>query len=194
MHPFLQRLEDALRASTPQRAATEGAPARAAVALAFRADRDEPELLLIRRAEREGDPWSGQVALPGGRWSPGDEDLASTAVRETLEETGLDVRRSGTILGLLDELRPRTPTLPAIIVTPYVAHVHEVPPLVLSDEVASAFWVPWSELVDPARDRESEVRVRGATWRVPSLVVGEHVVWGMTERILRGLMGIVGTR
>ncbi len=144
MHPFLERLEASLRATTPRLATTEGSPARAAVALAFRADRVEPELLLIRRAVREGDPWSGQVALPGGRWSPGDEDMVSTAIRETLEETGLDVRDSGSLLGVLDELRPRTPTLPPIIVTPYVAWLHRVPPLVLSDEVASAFWVPSS--------------------------------------------------
>lgn len=172
-------------------APNEGNPARAAVALTLRDSDHGAELLLIRRAEREGDPWSGQVALPGGRHSPGDASLLDTALRETLEETGLDIRQHGEILGQLDELRPRTATLPPIIVTPVVTVVQHAPVLVLSDEVAEAFWVPWTTLRDPSLDRESEVRVRGATWRVPSLVIGDHVVWGMTERILRGLFARV---
>ncbi|MCC6317490.1 MAG: CoA pyrophosphatase [Gemmatimonadaceae bacterium] len=151
-------------------------------------DRDEPELLFIRRAERGSDPWSGQVALPGGRWSAGDADLEATAFRETLEETGLDVRSLGRVIGRLDELRPRTAVLPPIIVTPYVAVLRAAPTaLVLSDEVAHAFWAPWSVLTDPANDVESDVAVRGTSLRVPSLVIGEQVIWGMTERILRQL-------
>ncbi|MGQ0649154.1 MAG: NUDIX hydrolase [Gemmatimonadaceae bacterium] len=188
MHPLLTRIEAALRAQPGRTASLDGDPVRAAVALAFREDRGEPELLMIRRSERAGDPWSGHIALPGGRWSPNDESLEATAVRETLEETGLDVRRSGVVLGALDDLRPRTATLPAIVVTPYVAVVDSPPDLHLSDEVADAFWVPWSLLIDPTYDRESEVHVRGATWRVPSFVLREHVVWGMTERILRQLL------
>jgi 8-oxo-dGTP pyrophosphatase MutT (NUDIX family) len=46
-------------------------------------------LLLIRRAERSGDPWSGQVGLPGGRRDPDDATLLSTAVREAVEEVGV---------------------------------------------------------------------------------------------------------
>jgi 8-oxo-dGTP pyrophosphatase MutT (NUDIX family) len=187
MHPVLVRIGEALRATTSRKASLEGDPARAAVALAFREDREEPELLFIRRATREGDPWSGQIALPGGRWSPSDADLEATALRETLEETGLDVRASGAVIGVLDELRPITPTLPPIIVAPYVAIVRPPGDLVLSDEVAAAFWVPWSLLTHPEADVESEVTVRGATFRTSSLVLGQHIVWGMTERILRQL-------
>lgn len=143
---------------------------------------------MIRRAEREGDPWSGQIALPGGRWSPNDESLLHTALRETWEETGIDLAAQGVILGTLDELRPRTATLPAIIVTPVVVALDQPASLLLSDEVAEAFWVPLDLLREPATSRESSVHVRGATWRVPSFVVREHVVWGMTERILRQLL------
>ena len=187
MHPILARIDAALKERPGARAKTDGDPARAAVALAFRGDRDEPELLFIQRATREGDPWSGQIALPGGRWSPTDADLEATALRETLEETGLDVRATGRVLGVLDELRPITSTLPSIIVTPYVAFVAPTADLVLSDEVAAAFWVPWSVLTNPDSDVESEVTARGATFRTSSLVIGEHIVWGMTERILRQL-------
>lgn len=156
--------------------------------MTFRSDRGEAEFLLIRRAERDGDPWSGQVALPGGRWQHDDTSLEQTALRETHEETGLDIRMNGRVIGALDELRPRSPLLPPIVVTPFVAHIAPTAPLVLSHEVAAAFWVPWSRLLDPELDHEAEVSTRGATWRVPAFHLEGHVVWGMTERILRQLI------
>ncbi len=195
--PLLSQLADALARHPGAPAETDGSPARAAVALALRHDLSGAlDLLMIRRAERVGDPWSGQVALPGGRASREDATLVHTALRETWEETGIDLHLHGHILGTLDDLRPRTATLPSIIVTPVVVALDEqrgpIPPLVLSDEVADAFWVPLDVLRDPAVSRESSVQVRGATWRVPSFVVGEHVVWGMTERILRQLLSRLG--
>lgn len=188
MPDLLERLGASLRARPGALAPLDGAPARAAVLTVLRTDRGEPELLLIERAAREGDPWSGQVALPGGRWQVEDQTLEHTAARETLEETGLDVWQGGAILGALDELRPRTALLPSIVVTPFVAHLPAPPALQTNHEVAAAFWVPWSQLIDPAVDRISEVRARGSTWRAPSFVLGDRVVWGMTERILRDLI------
>jgi 8-oxo-dGTP pyrophosphatase MutT (NUDIX family) len=170
----------------------DGAPRRAAVAIVLRRTADEVvELLLIKRSEREGDPWSGHVALPGGRRDPSDATLQDTAIRETWEETGIDLARDGIVLGMLDELRPRTPTLPAIIVTPFVAIVRPEVVIQPSDEVASAFWVALAALEDPSLAVESDVTARGATWRVPSYVLGGHIVWGMTERILRNLQRVL---
>jgi 8-oxo-dGTP pyrophosphatase MutT (NUDIX family) len=187
-HPLLERLAAALDVQPGRPATFEGSPARAAVAVVFRVGADgAPELLLILRAEREGDPWSGHVALPGGRMQGDDATLQDTAIRETREETSVDLATHGTVLGTLDELHPRTPTLPPIVVTPYVFVVSPDVEPAASEDVAEAFWVPWATLVDPAVTRESTVRARGAEWRVPSYVVGRHIVWGMTERILRNL-------
>ena len=91
------------------------------------------------------------------------------------------------MLGTLDELRPRTPVLPPIIVTPFVAVAPADLPLQISDELADAFWTPWDIFADPARVDESTVTVRGAAWQVSSYLVGDRVVWGMTERMLRQL-------
>jgi 8-oxo-dGTP pyrophosphatase MutT (NUDIX family) len=187
-HPLLARLAASLAERPGVAAPDDGKPRRAAVAVIFRlVPPGKLELLLIQRAEHEGDPWSGHVALPGGRQEAGDLTLQDTAIRETREETAIDLESHGEILGALDELRPRTPVLPPIIVTPFVFVVDAETTIVPSNEVAEAFWVPWSLMTDPATTVESTVRARGAEWRVPSYVIGRHVVWGMTERILRQL-------
>jgi len=192
-HPTLRRLRDALAERPPMLAADDGAPRRAAVAIVLRNSAEQRlELLLIKRSERDDDPWSGHVALPGGRRDPSDATLQDTAIRETREETGVDIARDGLVLGMLDELRPRTPSLPSIIVTPFVAVVRAHVTIETSDEVASAFWVDLASLTDPAVSVESEVTARGNTWRVSSYQLGGHVVWGMTERILRNLVGVIG--
>jgi 8-oxo-dGTP pyrophosphatase MutT (NUDIX family) len=191
-HPTFRRLSHALATRPPILAPDDGAPRRAAVAIVLRRTADDVvELLLIKRSEREDDPWSGHVALPGGRYDPTDATLQDTAIRETLEETGIDLARDGIVLGMLDELRPRTPTLPSIIVTPFVAIVRPDVRIETSDEVASAFWVGLAALEDPSLTVESEVSARGATWRVPSYLLGGHIVWGMTERILRNLHSLL---
>lgn len=191
-HPTFRRLRNALATRPPVLAPDDGAPRRAAVAIVLRRSPDDVvELLLIKRSEREDDPWSGHVALPGGRFDPSDATLQDTAIRETREETGIDLARDGFVLGMLDELRPRTPTLPPIIVTPFVALVRPDVPIETSDEVAFAFWVALSELEDPSLAVESSVSVRGATWRVPSYLLGGQIVWGMTERILRNLQALL---
>jgi len=67
--------------------------------------------LMIKRAEREGDPWSGQVAFPGGRRERQDRSLLETATRETKEEVGIDLQRSAVYLGHLGAFRTHTGTM-----------------------------------------------------------------------------------
>jgi 8-oxo-dGTP pyrophosphatase MutT (NUDIX family) len=196
-HPLLNNDELrflALRvaAYTPKLAEIDGSPRRAAVALVFRAPADAAtEMLVIRRAVHERDPWSGQMGLPGGRLEPNDTSLEDTAVRETFEETGINIRADGYVIGALDELRPRTPQLPEIIVRPYVAVVRPNLPVSLSAEVAETLWIPLRVLRDVATQRDSVVHIRGETRTEPSFVIGETVVWGMTNRILRSLLRVL---
>ena len=185
-HPDIARIARRLRERPGAVVVPERAARQAAVALVLRAvEAGRLELLMIQRAEREGDPWSGHVALPGGRHEPQDRDLRDTAVRETLEETGIDVDAVGRILGTLDDLHPRTPVLPPILVRPYVGIVAPDVPILPSEEVAAAFWVPLDELRESARWIETVVPVRGARLSVTAFQHGEYVVWGMTERLLR---------
>lgn len=192
-HPSIVRLLQSL-AERPGRVVDVGREVRrAAILLALRARANgEPEVLMIKRAEAEGDPWSGHIALPGGRMEPGDRDLAATAVRETLEETGVDVARDGRLLGFLDDLMPRSPTQEPIVIRPYVALVRAGVEIVASREVAEAFWVPLSALRAPAAWGTGMVHVRGAERRVSVFRHGEFTVWGLTERVLRQFLAYAG--
>jgi 8-oxo-dGTP pyrophosphatase MutT (NUDIX family) len=165
----------------------------AAILLALRARADgEPELLMIKRADAERDPWSGHIACPGGRAEPGDADLAATAVRETREETGVDISRDGRVIGQLDDVSPISPHLPPLVIRPYVALVRSDVQIVASVEVAAAFWVPLAELRTPTAWGTGVVTVRGVERKVSVFRHGTYTVWGLTERVLRQFMEYAG--
>jgi 8-oxo-dGTP pyrophosphatase MutT (NUDIX family) len=151
---------------------------------------DDLELLLMERALRADDPWSGQVALPGGRFDRGDDSLLTTALRELREEAGVQVAPSQ-VLGELDELRPRIAALPSVIVRPYVAAVDRHPHLTANHEAAALFWVPLSTLSDPSRRVQRSVVARGLRMQVEGIDLDGRLLWGMTERILAGLTGLL---
>ena len=144
---------------------------------------DPDALLLIRRAERHGDPWSGQVGLPGGRRDSGDMDLAATAVREAAEEVGV-VLSPSVCIGILDDVAPRTPVLPPVVVRPYVFSLPARPSLVLNPEVASAHWVALDRIGRPEAIRPLHITLRGESRTFPAYHLDDLIVWGMTERIL----------
>lgn len=188
-HPDIARLARALEANPGRVIEPEQPMRRAAIALVLRmGDATEPELLMIKRAEVERDPWSGHVACPGGRMEPGDLDLAQTAVRETWEETGIELSRIGRMLGTLDDISPRTPVLPPIIIRPFVAVVPSDVEIGQSPEVAAAFWVPLSALRERAAWGIGTVNVRGVPREVTTFTHSGYTVWGLTERVLKQLL------
>jgi 8-oxo-dGTP pyrophosphatase MutT (NUDIX family) len=188
----MARICSALDSHSPVAAEEEEGVRKAAVALIFRlGENDVLELLFIKRAEYEGDPWSGQIAFPGGRAEERDKSLAETAIRETREETGIDLAREGMIVGRLDDLRPRAVRLPAIMVRPFVALLDGREPLVLSGEVALSFWLPFTELARNDSWADGMVRAGGVQISARVFKHDEHVVWGMTERILTQLLALL---
>jgi 8-oxo-dGTP pyrophosphatase MutT (NUDIX family) len=157
----------------------------AAVAVVLAPDPDA--VLLIRRAERAGDPWSGHMALPGGRQEPAEPDLFTTAVRETAEEVGLTLGRRH-LIGTLDDVVPRTPVLPPIAVRPHVFALDQRPILTLNPEVAGAQWVPLDLLLHPETYDSIRLDIRGESREFLAYRLADSVVWGMTERILSSLL------
>jgi 8-oxo-dGTP pyrophosphatase MutT (NUDIX family) len=156
----------------------------AAVAVILAPDPDS--ILLIRRSHQPGDPWSGHMALPGGRREAPDADLVATAIRETREEVSIALARSA-LVGALADVIPRTPVLPPIAVRPYLFHLETRPALTLSAEVAAADWVRLDTL-RTSRDEQATVEVAGVARSTPAFLTPHGVVWGMTERILSDLL------
>ena len=181
----LDRLRDRLAVHRP--AVDDGGDPLIWAAVAVILAPDPDALLLIRRAERAGDPWSGHMALPGGRQEPTEPDLFTTAVRETAEEVGLTLRRRN-LIGALDDVVPRTPVLPPIAVRPYVFALSDRPALTLNPEVAAARWVPLELLLHPETYDSVRLDIRGENREFPAYRLDDSVVWGMTERILSSLL------
>lgn len=140
------------------------------------------EVLLIERAVREGDPWSGHMALPGGHVDPEDADLAATAERETLEEVGLDLPRRGERLGRLSDHSPMRAV--PIGVRPFVYLLEERPELTLSAEVEASLWVPVAPLLAGERQSSFTFARGGQSFEFPAWDIDGRVVWGLTYRVL----------
>jgi 8-oxo-dGTP pyrophosphatase MutT (NUDIX family) len=192
-HPTVAALAARLVGRSPIEAARHGDTRLAAVAAVLRVVDGAPELLFIKRAEHEGDPWSGHMAFPGGRHEHVDETLEDTACRESFEELALDLR-AGRILGRLDDLAPRSPMLPPILIRPYVAVVTSDVTFSPSEEVAATFWVPLDVLAHADSRAEHVMTINGARARFPGFRVHEHIVWGLTERIVQQLLSLVDAR
>ena len=155
----------------------------AAVALLLR-PREQLELLLIKRATHDADPWSGHMALPGGRRDESDANLRATAMRETEEEVGITLTHEDYI-GALDEVAPVTRRLPPIMIAPFIFAVPTSSATTLnSAEVEAAVWVPLSALRDENAASEILIELEAGARAFPSFTVGEYVVWGLTHRIL----------
>jgi 8-oxo-dGTP pyrophosphatase MutT (NUDIX family) len=159
----------------------------ASVAVIFKdLDGGEEAVLLIRRAEREADPWSGQVAFPGGMVSAADGSFEETARRETSEEVGIDLSSKATFLGYMRELKAR---MRDVVVVPSVFKMAGYSKVTLNKEVASYEWVPLRSLSRREARSSYLLRRRGAEVAFPSLVHGNLVIWGLTERILSVIVG-----
>jgi 8-oxo-dGTP pyrophosphatase MutT (NUDIX family) len=152
---------------------------------------DEPgrglQTLLVQRAEREGDPWSGQIGLPGGRVKPV-ESARAALHREVEEEVGIKLEEVGTELGKLSVGHPMRRT--GMRVQPWVYGLRIKPVVNIGPtEIADSFWVNLAEL--PSKKEISEITIRNEPWRVESFVVEGKIVWGFTYRVLTELIPIL---
>lgn len=157
---------------------------QAAVAVVIRPD---DKVLFIRRAEHDGDPWSGHIALPGGRVDPDDLTSEAAARRETLEEVGVGLENAR-LLGMLDQVV--SPDLaPRIVVSPYVYVLDEAPTVVCEpSEVAGFYWFGLERLEGPEGRGEFSMTFQGHAITLPRIDLDGARIWGMTLRVVDELV------
>jgi 8-oxo-dGTP pyrophosphatase MutT (NUDIX family) len=192
--PQLDQIRTRLAAAEPQVIDPAGRAA-AAVAVVLRERNPHAEVLFIERAKHEGDPWSGQMAFPGGRVESDDASARDTAKRETFEEVGLSLAGAEYLGRIHDQVgRPTSPS-GGLVISAHAFCMADPGPLALDErEVAQAFWFPVSDLLDPERHIDYRYPAM-KEMHFPGIVVGDperHVVWGLTYRFLEIFLATVG--
>jgi 8-oxo-dGTP pyrophosphatase MutT (NUDIX family) len=154
-----------------------------------------PALLLMRRAERAGDPWSGHVSFPGGRVDPRDPSTRAAALRELQEETGLPMDTPITPMGRLSDLVTREHgRRRPMVVTPYVYRLPHAIALTPGLEAASLWWEPLHNLVDAGLRRTVIWRVAGLPLPFPSIEVNGARLWGLSLMMVNELVRAAGVQ
>ena len=188
----VEQLRSALTQFEPRALVRQDGLSVAAVAAIVRDGREGADLLMIQRAERHGDPWSGHMGLPGGRAEPCDDGSLATAIRETHEEVGIELREDATLLGRLSDVPAVADGRPvALRIVPYVFQLTSSPQLELSHEVEEIVWVPLEFLAD--RSNRSSMWWQRSHERVllPCYRFEGHLIWGLTLLMLDELLGIL---
>lgn len=144
-------------------------------------DGGDLKILLVKRADRDNDPWSGHMAFPGGRRSPLDLDLVGTAHRETLEETGIDISQC-TLLGSMDPLN--STVAPDLFIQPFIYISEKEPEITLNEELRAHYWVSLNDL------RGARGTTLNGDQEQPAFLTAGEAVWGLTYRMLERFFGI----
>lgn len=159
--------------------------ANAAVVVLLREEENDFQVLLVKRAEKSDDPWSGQTALPGGKRDSGDRDLMETVVRETLEETSINLLEACRFLGAMEPLR--STRRPELKILPFVVLLEKEQTIKLNEELTEHLWISLKELV------KHKGTAKFSFGEYAAYTIENHVIWGLTYRILDSLFSILGT-
>lgn len=157
---------------------------QAAVTVLLRDHDGMAELMVIKRADDPRDPWSGHLALPGGRADAEDANLVATAARETYEEVGIRLTVEKSFIGQLDTFAPTNPRLPLIEITPLIALAPPEFTLQINEEVTAAFWLPVGQMKEGGLSDVYHLKLGELTIKRPAYPSPHGPIWGITERIL----------
>ena len=179
----VERIRSRCAASEPVPAARSAR--RASVAIVLAGDSVAPSVCFVQRARRAGDPWSGDVAFPGGWAKCERESLRTTAMRETHEEIGL-VLADAHHVGDVTPMSISHFDSAIGIIGASVFYVGESCPPLQPDgrEIAGAFWVPIAHLHHPDNRTVVHWSRSGPPRPRPAIEFEGRVIWGLTYRML----------
>lgn len=173
------------RLSDPGPAPSAPSGRRASVAIVLAGDSEARSMCFVERASRRGDPWSGDVAFPGGWAKHEDESLRAAAMRETHEEIGLALADAHHVGDIAPMRIPRVRSGIGLLGTS-VFYVGEIRPGLRLEqrEIADAFWVPIAHLHHPDNRTVVHWARSGPPRPRPAIMFDGRVIWGLTYRIL----------
>ena len=188
----MELIRRALADHEPNTKPSEDATRNAAVAMII-ADHEDLGLssLFIKRAEHPGDPWSGQMAMPGGRYEVSDPSYQHAAMRETLEEVGISLHENQCI-GRLHDVHGGRLKEHRMAVSPYVFELGMVPHITPNYEVADTVWVPLEFMRDPGNTSPYTFHLDPEQREFPAFRFQNYTIWGLTFRILANFYRTLG--
>ena len=162
---------------------------KASVSVVLNIANDKPAALFIKRTENPGDSYSGHVAFPGGKMSEADNSPLDTAVRETVEEVGINLNDDSICIGRLDDLKPLNPNGPRFIVSPFIFILqNRINVRINKDEVEQYMWITLEHLSDLNNMRIRYKERGGETIEDYVYSYRNFLIWGMTGRIINSLI------
>jgi 8-oxo-dGTP pyrophosphatase MutT (NUDIX family) len=191
-HNVIEELEKIIKGRKSIKISRDGSFIPASVMVILREEKNGCSMLFIKRREYASDLFSGHMAFPGGKMQKEDESKLETAIRETFEETGIDLKKNGRILGELDDVNPINPMANHYIVTPYVALVGEDTQVKPNEEVAEFVWIPLSDFKNEKALEARVVEKYGMKLEDFIFRHQDYLIWGMTARILRQFLSLGG--
>jgi 8-oxo-dGTP diphosphatase len=144
---------------------------------------NEPAILFVNRIDHPKDPWSGQMALPGGKKELKDSTLKDTIIRETQEEVGINLKKCQ-FLGVLHT--ENSVVKPDMDILPFVVYCKEKPVVhVNTQELKKAVWISLPELV------QNQKMATLPLGEFPAFVVQGYTIWGVTYRIMKQFLQVL---
>lgn len=184
---MLTQIEQALQSYQRSQHPMRGVSRKAAVAIMLSEQAGDTSVLMIRRAERKGDPWSGHMAFPGGMVDPTDDHSFAAAVRETEEEIGFVLSEQDRVIGRLSDIRARraqTHKDKGLVVCPYVLRVDRTIDPNPNHEVAEVVWVPLKFIRDLSNRTQMPAELLDMPRHIPCYRYGDRIIWGMSLAML----------
>ena len=193
MYPTFREVID--RLSVVESPADPVPSKRAAVAITVRSGVSGPEILMIQRAVRQGDPWSGHMGFPGGRKEESDASDMACAKRETREEIGFDLDVYGELVCQLSDVNTGwRADRPEMLVAPFVFKVGSTPVFELNHEVDDTLWVPLSFLLNDANRSRHQWDWRGEVLESDAFTFDDRLIWGLSLMMIDELLQIIADR
>lgn len=188
----LDHVRRCLESHKPEQYPQDGSLREAAVAIVVKENASDSDILFIKRATVPGDPWSGQMAFPGGHRDPEDTSLEIAAIRETSEEVGVDLTLDQ-CMGRLTHQRPASNSRGnQLVVVPFVFGISDLPEIETSHEVESVVWGSLSEMMKGTTHATERLSFGGSSAVFNGYRLGnEQFVWGLTYRTLQTFFEVI---